>query len=121
MPHCRDAESRRYDGESAADRLPAFVADGGGRGSVVSLFDAVDGVADVEGDVVPRADKILEGGAVGSLHVVAVLQGEVLLGQLVDQLLVAIFLAVRVQFRDLLRGEEAHPILRSTCRQALRK
>ena len=123
MPHCRDAESGRDDGESAAavaapDRFPAFVAGGGG--AVVSILDTVDGVADVEGDVVPRAHEVLEGGVVGRLHVVAILQGEVLLGQLVDQLLVAVFLAVRVQFRNLLRGKETHPILRSTSRQALK-
>ena len=54
------------------------------------------------------------------LHVVAVLEGEVLFGQLVDQLLVAIFFAIRVQFRDLLRGKETHPVLRPTSRQALK-
>ena len=122
MPHCRDAKSRRDDGESAAvatsDRVPAFVAGSGG--PVVSVLYTVDGVADVERDVVPRAHEILEGGVVGRLHVVAILQGKVLLGQLVDQLLVAVFLAVRVQFRNLLRGKETHPILRSTSRQALK-
>ena len=72
MPHGGDAEPRRDDGESAPDRLLALVADGGG-GAVAALLDAVDGVADVEGDVVPRADKVLEGGVVRGLHVVAVL------------------------------------------------
>lgn len=118
MPHCGDAESRCNDGESAPvaapDRFSAFVAASGG--PVVSLLDTVDGVAHVEGDVIPRAHEVLEGGVMGGLHMVAVLQGEVLLGQLVDQLLVAVFLAVRVQFRDLLRGKETHPILSSTSR-----
>ena len=47
------------------------------------------------------------------LDVVAILEGEVLLRQLVDELLVAVLLPVRVQLGHLLRREEAHPVLGS--------
>ncbi len=121
MPHRGNAEARRDNreagGRRAADRLPALVAVravGGG-------LDAVDGVAHVQSDVIARADKVLEGGVVSRVHVVAVLEREVLLRKLVDELQVAVLLAVRVQLGDLLARQLPHPVRRPAGRQTLRK
>lgn len=69
------------------------------------LASVVLHVANVEGDLVPGVDEVLVRGRVLWLHVPAVGQRQVLLGQLEHQLAVAVLLARGAQLGHLGRGQ----------------
>ena len=108
MPDPVQPESGRDDGEAAPgqDLLALGTLGLGG--------DGLDGHSLVEGDVVAGVDKVLEGDAVLGLDVAAVLHGEVLLGQLVVQLELPVFLPVGIDLGDFFRRDFPHPVFRST-------